>query len=92
MRKAEFTQAVVEGVNRNRRFMVVKTETDGSIGAEITITPSENFTAKLAYYDRFYNDNMQMVVSSSLPGAGKVVSVTDVLMTSNLNDLNWFAY
>ena len=89
MRKAEFKRIVEEGVTRERLFMVVKLETEGSTGAEIVITPSENFAAKMDYYDRFYNNDMRMIVSGS---PNKSISVTDVLMTSNLGDLNWFAY
>jgi len=89
MQKAKFMQIVEDGIKRDRRFMVVKIETEGSSACEIIINPAENFAAKRAYYNKAYNEDMELI---SAKASGKLIRITDALMTSNLNDLNWFAY
>ena len=87
MRKAEFKQIVETG--RNKSFMVVKIETEGNSGAETIVNPAENFAAKLSYYDKAYNDDMELIAAKN---NGKSIRIVDALMTSNLGDLNWFVY
>ena len=89
MRKANFKQIVEDGRARNKLFMVVKIETEGNPGYEVIVNPAENFAAKAAYYDKAYNDDMELIAAKN---AGKSVRIVDVLLTSNLADLNWFAY
>lgn len=89
MTKERFNQVVKDGIKRDRRFMVVKIETEGNPGPEIIINSSENFAAKSAYYGKAYNDDMELIQAKA---SGKLIRITDVLMTSNLSDLNWFAY
>lgn len=89
MRKQEFTQIVNEGIGRNKNFMVVKIETEGNPAPEIIINPAENFDQKMKYYLGAYNEDMELIKARE---AGKLIKITDVLMTSNLNDLSWFAY
>lgn len=89
MTKQKFKEIVNEGIDRNRNFMVVKIETEGNPAPEIIINPAENFDQKIKYYDKAYNDNMELIKAKE---AGKLIKITDVLMTSNLNDLSWFAY
>ena len=89
MNKQRFTQIVNEGVCRNKNFMVVMIETEGNPGAEIIINPAENFDQKIKYYLEAYNDDMELIKAKE---AGKLIKIIDVLMTSNLNDLSWFAY
>lgn len=89
MKKAKFNHIVAEGMSRDRRFLVVKIETEGNPGIEIIVNPSENFAAKVAYYNKAYNDDMELIQAKA---SGKLIRITDVLMTNNLNDLNWFAY
>ena len=89
MTKQQFNKIVNEGIERNRDFMVVKIETAGNPGAEIIINPKENFLQKARYYDKSYNDDMELIKAKE---AGKIIKITDVLMTSNLNTLGWFAY
>ena len=89
MRKAEFNEIVQDGINRGRAFMAVKIRTEGNAGPEIIINGSENFKQKLAYYDKAYNDDMELIKAKE---AGKLIVVEDVIVTSNLNDLSWFAY
>lgn len=89
MTKAKFKEIVDDGIARSRQFMVVKIETEGNPGPEIIVNPAENFAAKRAYYNKAYNDDMELI---SAKAAGKSVRIVDALMTSNLNDLNWFVY
>lgn len=89
MRKAEFNEIVQDGINRGRAFMAVKIRTEGNAGTEIIINGSENFNQKLAYYDKAYNDDMELIKAKE---AGKLITIEDVIVTSNLNDLSWFAY
>lgn len=89
MTKDKFTQIVNDGINRDKNFMVVKIETEGNSAPEIIINPSENYTPKIKYYLGAYNDDMELIKAKE---SGKIIKITDVLMTSNLNDLSWFAY
>ena len=89
MTKEKFKQIVDEGISRGRCYMVVKVETQGNYAPEIIVNPVDNFLPKLAYYDKAYNDDLELIAAKS---AGKSVRISDVLMTSNLNDLNWFIY
>lgn len=89
MTKQEFTNIVNEGIGRNKNFMVVKIETEGNPAPEIIINPAENFEQKIRYYLGAYNDNMELIKAKE---SGKIIKITDVLMTSNINDLSWFVY
>lgn len=89
MKKAKFIAVIEDGISRSKNFMVVKIATEGNPGAEIIVNPAENFRAKLSYYDKAYNDDMELI---SAKKAGKSIRIVDVLMTSNLGDLNWFVY
>lgn len=89
MTKAEFTQTVNEGIQRDKYFMVVKIETEGNPAPEIIINPKENFKQKTDYYVSAYNDDMELIKAKE---SGRLIKITEVLLTSNLLDLNWFAY
>lgn len=89
MKKAEFNTIVETGLSRGKNFMVVKIATEGNPGPEIIVNPAENFRAKLSYYDKAYNDDMELIAAKN---SGKSVRIVDALMTSNLADLNWFAW
>ena len=89
MKKAKFDAVIEDGINRGKNFMVVKIATEGNPGSEIIVNPAENFRAKLSYYNKAYNDDMELIAAKT---AGKSVRIVDVLMTSNLADLNWFAW
>jgi hypothetical protein len=89
MKKAKFDAIIEDGINRGKNFMVVKIETEGNPGPEIIVNPAENFAAKSAYYNKAYNDDMELIAAKN---AGKSVRIVDAIMTSNLNDLNWFAW
>lgn len=87
MTKSEFNLVVADGERRRKDFMVVKIETEGSPQSEIIVNHADNFPMKKAYYDRAYDDNMRLIAAKD-----KVIRIVDVLMTSNLADLNWFAW
>lgn len=89
MEKVKFNQIVEDGIKRGRSFLVVKIETEGNPGAEVIVNPAENYAAKVAYYNKAYNDNMELIAAKN---AGKSIRIVDVLMMSNLNDLNRFIY
>lgn len=89
MTKAEFNERVQEGINRGKLFMVVKIETEGNPAPEIIVNGSENFKPKTGYYNRAYNADMELIKAKE---SGQLVKITDVLLTSNLSDLNWFFY
>ena len=89
MKKTEFIEKINEGLSRGKHFMVVKIETEGNPAPEIIINSSENFGQKLAYYRNAYNDDLELITAKI---NGKTIKITDVLMTSNLIDLNWFVY
>ena len=89
MKKAKFDAIIEDGINRGKNFMVVKIETEGNPGPEVIVNPAENFRAKLSYYGKAYNDDMELIAAKN---AGKSVRIVDALMTSNLGDLNWFAW
>lgn len=89
MTKEQFKRIVEEGVFRGKRYLAVKIETEGNPAPEIIINPSDNINAKMRYYDKAYNDDMELIAAKE---SGKLIRITDALMTSNFNDLSWFVY
>ena len=89
MRKTDFNDVVNDGIVRGRQYIAVKIITEGNPAPEIIINPSENFDQKIAYYNKAYDDNMELI---SAKEKGKSIKIEDVLITSNLNDLSWFVY
>ncbi len=84
MSKEEFKKIVNEGIDRSKNFMVVKIQSFERSNPTIVIIQGEDIgkTAK-SYLDLTAEG---MVFQDSLD------VITDVLLTSNLNDLSWFAY
>ena len=89
MKKADFKNIVADGVFHGKAYLAVKIETEGNPGAEIIVNPEINIGAKMAYYDKAYNDDLELIAAKT---NGKLIRITDALMTSNLNDLSWFVY
>lgn len=87
MTKTELKKVVQDGTVRYKAFFVLKIETQGHIAPEIIVNPSENVEAKLIYIDKAYNENLELIKAKE---AGKLIRITDAIMTSNLADLNWF--
>lgn len=89
MRKAELNEIFEEGRNRGRNYVAVRVETEGNPYPEVIINGAENFDAKQKYYNKAYDEDLVLI---SAKEKGKIIRITDVLMTSNLNDLSWFVY
>lgn len=89
MTKDNFLNIVADGQQRCRNFMAVKIETEGNPAPEIIINSSENFKQKIAYYKSAYNNNMELIKAKE---SGKLIKITDVIMTNNFHDLSWFVY
>lgn len=89
MTKQDFISVINDGMNRGKIFLAVKIETEGNPQPEVILNPAENIREKIKYYRHAYNDAMELI---SAKAAGKSVRIVDVLMTNNLNDLNWFMY
>ena len=89
MTKQDFISVINDGMNRGKVFLAVKIETEGNPQPEVILNPAENVREKIKYYRHAYNDAMELI---SAKATGKSVHIVDVLMTNNLNDLNWFMY
>lgn len=89
MTKQEFNRIFDDGIGRGKSFVAVKIETEGNPGAEVILNPSENFAAKRAYYNKAYNDEMELISALKV---GKRIRIVDVHLTNNLSDLNWFMF
>lgn len=89
MTKQQLNDIFSDAHKRGKTFIAVKIETEGNPAPEIIINPVDNFTMKQAYYNKAYNDDLELI---SAKNAGKLIRIVDVHATSNLNDLNWFCY
>lgn len=89
MTKTQFKKIAASGREQSKTYMAVKIITEGNPAPEIIVNTEENFDAKLAYYAQAYDDDLELI---SAKKAGKSIKISDVLMTNNLNDLNWFIY
>lgn len=69
--------------------MVLKVKHEDYEHPQIIIDPTEDIYAKLDYYSKNYDNDMRFNFHKA---DHKLIQITDVLMTSNLTDLNWFAY
>lgn len=89
MRKAELNKIIEEGINRDKAFLAVKITTEGNPTPEIIINHAESIPQKRAYYNKAYNDDLELITAKN---SGKLIRIEDALATSNLFDLSWFAY
>lgn len=89
MKKSEFNKIVEDGINRGREYLAVRIETEGNPTPEVILNRRESFTQKLAYYNKAYNEDLELI---SAKNSGKLIRITDALVTSNLNDLTWFIF
>ena len=87
MRTEKLMDIFDDAQRRGKAFICVKIETEGNAAPEIIINPEANFEAKRAYYSKAYSDDLRLIAAKD-----KVIRIVDALATSNLNDLNWFAY
>lgn len=89
MTKSEFNKIIADGTVRQKQFLIVRIETAGNPAPEIIINPVANYTAKVYYYNHAYDDDMTLIKAKE---AGKLIKITDVIMTNNFSELNWFVY
>lgn len=89
MRKTELKTIVNEGLATGKRYLIVKIETEGSPAPELIINPLENIRAKMDYYSKVYNDDLELIRAKE---TGKSIRIVDAMMTNNFNDLVWFVF
>lgn len=89
MNKEQLKEVFRDAHDRRRTFIAVKIETEGNPAPEVILIRSESFSAKEKYYNRAYTDDLELI---SAKNAGTTVRIVDALATSNLSELNWFAY
>jgi hypothetical protein len=71
---------VFEAAEKNQnKYIGVKIEAKGSAKPEIIINPSENFKAKLEYYQKAYDENLSLKAAKGI----KIVSA------AGGNDFAW---
>lgn len=61
MKKTELNAIIQDGRDRGKNFLAVKIITEGSPAPEIILNPAENFDQKQAYYNRAYNDDLELI-------------------------------
>lgn len=84
MTKTEFKAFVEDDINRGRAFMAVKIQEVGSLAPIVIVVPAEIADNKIRDYMKFTDDDLVFLNTGN--------KIEDVLFTSNLNGLNWFAY
>ena len=84
MTKTEFKAFVEDDINRGRAFMAVKIQEVGSPAPIVIVIPAEIADNKIRDYMKFTDDDLVFKNTGN--------KIEDVLFTSNLNGLNWFAY
>lgn len=84
MTKTEFKAIVEDGINRGRAFMAVKIQEVGFPAPIVIVVPAEIADNKIRDYMKFTDDDLVFKNTGN--------KIEDVLLTGNLNDLNWFAY
>lgn len=60
MNKRDLMDCIKRAIKYSCKFIVVTIETRGSEAPEYIINPTENFVAKMDYYDKAYNDDLTL--------------------------------
>ena len=84
MSKDEFKKVVEEGLERNKNFMVTKIKSIDKFNPVIVIVQSDDIIQRATSYLKLTDANLVFLDTGD--------QIIDVLMTSNLSDLLWFAY
>lgn len=84
MKKQTFKQYVLEGLDRNKEFMILKIKSESDVNPRVIIVQGADIQPTAKRYLELTDDNMIFKDSGD--------RITDALLTSNLNDLSWFAY
>lgn len=84
MNKEKFKSIILEGLDRDKRFLAVKIKNEKDFNPRVVIiqkediAPTGNRYLKLTDNEMIFKDTGDQII--------------DALMTSNLDVLNWFAY
>lgn len=84
MNKASFNEIVNDGLNRGKEFLLVKIMEPEAVNPMVTIIPKDLVKKKVNDYMRATNNDLVFKNTGN--------KIEDALATSNLNELNWFAY
>lgn len=84
MNKASFNEIVNDGLDRGKEFLLVKIMEPEAVNPMVTVIPKDLVKKKVNEYMRATNNDLVFKDTGN--------KIEDVLVTSNLNDLSWFAY
>ena len=84
MNKASFNEIVNDGFNRGKEFLLVKIMEPEAVNPMVTIIPKDLVKKKVNEYMRATDNDLVFKNTGN--------KIEDALATSNLNELNWFAY
>lgn len=84
MNKASFNEIVNDGFNRGKEFLLVKIMEPEAVNPMIMIIPKDLIKKKVNEYMRATDNDLVFKNTGD--------KIEDALATSNLNELNWFAY
>lgn len=82
-------KTMVKASENGNRFLFLKIETEGNPAPEIIVNPPENIASKMAYIDKAYNEELELIRAKE---SGKRIRIVDAVVTSNFNALSWFVY
>lgn len=72
MNMSELVDVFTSAITQQSNFIAVSVETAGCGGSEIIVNPGVNFSSKLAYYSKAYNDDLTL---RAAPDAVKIVAI-----------------
>lgn len=84
MNKNLFQRHIIEGLRREREFMVVKFKSESDVNPTIVIVRGEDIEPTYKRYMEHTDNNMVFENTGDI--------IEDVMLTNNLHDLAWFAY
>lgn len=84
MKKQQFRNIIMEGVRRDKRFLIVKIKNEKEFHPRLVIIREEDITTAVNRYLKATDDKMIFKDTGD--------QIIDALMTNNFNDLSWFAY
>lgn len=84
MNKASFNEIVNDGFNRGKESLLVKIMEPEAVNPMVTIIPKDLVKKKVNEYMKATDNDLVFKNTGN--------KIEDALATSNLNELNWFAY
>jgi hypothetical protein len=85
--KQKLRDIVADGAARRKGYFALKIETEGNAAPEIIVNPFENAGAKMAYIERVYNDELELI---SAKECGMSIRIVDAAVFSSFAGLEWF--